>query len=92
MQRFLSVALALLLPIFGQAADLQGRVVGVHDGDSITFLAGRLQLKVRLADIDAPELGQPFGRRSKESLSSLCFDKPAVLDTQGTDRYGRTPA
>ena len=76
MLRLLSAAaFGLLLPVLAQAADLQGRVVGVHDGDSITFLAGRHQLKVRLADIDAPELGQAFGQRSKQSLSDLCFNK-----------------
>jgi len=91
-RRLLSAALALVLPILGQAAELEGRVVGVHDGDSITFLAGRLELKVRLADIDAPELGQAFGQRSKQSLSDLCFGKPAALAIQGSDRYERTLA
>ena len=39
-----------------------GRVVGVHDGDTLTVLtAGNVQIKVRLVEIDAPELKQPFG-------------------------------
>lgn len=50
MLRFFPVALVLLLPILGQAADLQVRVVGVHDGDSITFLVGHLELKVTSAE------------------------------------------
>lgn len=45
--------------------------------------------KVRLAEIDAPEKAQPFGNRSKQTLSNLCFEKPALLQPQGTDRYGR---
>ena len=48
--------------------------------------------KVRLADIDAPELGQPFGANSKRSLSELCFGKTALLDVRGQDRYRRTIA
>lgn len=64
----------------------------MHDGDTLTALVGHRQVKVRLADIDAPELRQPFGGRSKRSLSDLCFGKPASLASRGHDRYGRTIA
>jgi endonuclease YncB( thermonuclease family) len=67
--------------------------VGVTDGDTITVLLGtRLQIKVRLTEIDAPESKQAFGQRSKQSLSDLCFDKAVRLVDQGADRYGRTLA
>lgn len=66
--------------------------MSVHDGDTITVLVERRQVKVRLTDIDAPELGQPFGMKSKQSLSELCFGKSAVLDVRGRDRYKRTIA
>ena len=66
--------------------------MSVHDGDTLTVLVERRQVKVRLADIDAPELGQPFGRNSKRSLSDLCFQKPAALEVRGKDRYKRTIA
>ncbi len=47
-----------------------GRVVGVADCDTITVLDGdKVQQKIRLAGIDAPEKKQPFGNRSKKSLS-----------------------
>src|SRR5688572_19849814 len=39
-----------------------------------------------------PESKQAFGSRSKQSLSDLCFQKDARLETQGKDRYGRTIA
>jgi len=67
-------------------------VVSVHDGDTLTVLIERRQMKVRLSDIDAPELGQPFGTRSRQSLAELCFGKPAALDVRGRDRYKRTIA
>jgi endonuclease YncB( thermonuclease family) len=45
-------------------------VVAVADGDTLTILdAGRQQRRIRLAEIDAPEKRQPFGQRSKQSLS-----------------------
>ena len=73
----------------GTAAELTGRVVSVHDGDSLTVLVDRRQVKVRLAEIDAPKLGQPFGRRSRESLAEMCAGKAAVVADQ-PNRYGLT--
>ena len=45
------LALAVALPVW---ADFAGKVIGVGDGDSITVLKGREQVRVRLVDIDAP--------------------------------------
>jgi endonuclease YncB( thermonuclease family) len=84
--------LLLAAATLATAAELRGVVVGVTDGDTITILIDRRQVKVRLADIDAPESKQPFGARSKQSLSDLCFKKEARLETSGKDRYGRTIA
>jgi endonuclease YncB( thermonuclease family) len=75
-----------------QSADISGRVVSVQDGDTLTVLVDRRQIKVRLADIDAPESKQPFGTGSRQSLAAVCFNNEALLETQGTDRYGRTIA
>lgn len=61
---------ALLQPV--TAEEITGRVVSVADGDTLTLLRGREQLRIRLTEIDAPERGQPFGRRSAQSLRELC--------------------
>lgn len=71
-------------------AELAGKVVGVHDGDTLTLLVDRRQYKVRLEGIDAPEIGQDFGTRAKQVLSKQCFGKTARVKTHGQDRYGRT--
>ena len=84
--------LTLLLAASPALAVVQGRVVSVHDGDTLTVVIDRHQVRVRLVDIDAPELGQPFGSRSRQSLSSLCFGKVVALDVRGRDRYNRTLA
>lgn len=70
---------------------LQGKVVGISDGDTITVLdSNKTQHKIRLAGIDAPEKAQPFGERSKLHLSELVFGKTITVDWNKTDRYGRT--
>ena len=59
-----------------------GTVVGVSDGDTVTILtATKERVKVRLAEIDAPE--------SKQSLSEICFGKQAFFSRGNSDRYGR---
>ncbi len=73
-----------------QAGELRGRVVGVMDGDTLAVLdADNQEHRVRLAEIDAPEKRQPYGQRSKQSLSGLCFGLAAVIEDKGRDRYGR---
>ena len=67
------------------------RVVGVHDGDTLTGLdESKTQFKVRLDAIDAPELGQPFGQASKKALSGKVFGKDVVVIAKTRDKYGRT--
>lgn len=72
------------------SADFSGKVVGVSDGDTITVLKDREQVKVRLVEIDAPEKGQAYGNRSKQTLSELVLGKQVEIRERGTDRYGRT--
>ncbi len=68
-------------------------VVGVSDGDTIKVRCpDQPQIAVRLAEIDAPEKAQPFGQRSKELLSELCFRKQVEIRPSSRDRYGRTIA
>ena len=71
-------SLALLITLFlgtsfANAQEvISGRVVGVHDGDTITILdEEKVQTKIRLAEIDTPESKQPYGSRAKQELSSL---------------------
>ena len=64
--------------------------MSVADGDTVTLLDGEeRQHKVRLDGIDAPEKGQAFGDRSKQSLSELAYGRDARADCQKTDKYGR---
>lgn len=79
-----------MVSVASVAGDLVGQVVSVHDGDTLTLLLDRRQVKVRLAAIDAPELGQAFGHPSRAELARMCAGHPATVSAEGADRYGRT--
>lgn len=67
-----------------------GKVVDVHDGDTIRVLDdAKTQYKCRFNGIDAPELKQDFGNRSKKSLSDLVFGKIVEIQYDKIDKYGR---
>ncbi|MDU4300807.1 MAG: thermonuclease family protein, partial [Eikenella corrodens] len=75
------------------AAEHTCRVVGIKDGDTFTCLTnGRRQITVRMAQIDAPEKGQPFGQKAKSTLSEYIYGQTVRLEESGFDRYGRTLA
>jgi endonuclease YncB( thermonuclease family) len=71
------------------AADLQGRVVGVTDGDTLTIRVDGKNLRVRLEGVDAPELAQPYGKSARRSLAELCRGKDARVVERGKDDEGR---
>src|SRR4051812_6258753 len=85
----LFAAAYFLLADLAHAADLDGKVVRVHDGDTITILVNQRQVSVRLVEIDAPELHQAFGRRSRDSLAGMCAGRQAHVVEHGRDRYKR---
>lgn len=71
-------------------------VIAVTDGDTLKVRcqspAPAQPLTVRIATIDAPETGQPYGRRSQQSLRALCLRQSAVLHVKARDRWGRVIA
>lgn len=74
----------------GLANALRGVVIATHDGDILTLLDdSKTQYRIRLAGIDAPEMGQPFGQRSKEGLSDLVYRRKVTIDWHKHDRYGK---
>jgi endonuclease YncB( thermonuclease family) len=88
---FITVLISLMFPPASAGNLLQGLVVGVSDGDSITVLdADKQQHKIRLQGIDAPEKAQAYGHKSKESLSALVYKKNVLVLWAKKDRYGRT--
>ncbi len=72
------------------ADEIHGNVVGITDGDTITVLdSAKVQHKIRLQGIDAPEKKQAFGTKSKEWMSEHVGGEDVVVLWKEKDRYGR---
>ena len=64
-------------------------VTGVADGDTLYANVDGHSIRIRLAQIDAPEKAQAFGRRSEQSLRELVGKRQVELAWKSLDRYGR---
>jgi micrococcal nuclease len=71
------------------AIELAGSVTKVVDGDTLDING----IRIRLALVDTPEIGQPGYDRAKDFVKSLCLGKKGELDVDNGqrrgDRYGR---
>ena len=68
----------------------KGKCIACHDGDSITLLteSGKV-LKIRLAECDANELGQPKGYEAKLFTESHLLNREIVAKQIAIDKYHR---
>jgi endonuclease YncB( thermonuclease family) len=89
----LATALVVLsvasVPAAGAQQLIEGRVVGVHDGDTIYVRSSHETAHVRLADVDCPEIGQAYGSRAKEFTSDMVLGRQVSIETRGLDQYNR---
>lgn len=92
----LLMAWAVSLPALAES--MHGVVIVVIDGDTVLFkpdhvgARSRFFLKIRLADIDAPEKDQAYGALATQALSTMVLKQPIEISTVATDVYGRTLA
>jgi micrococcal nuclease len=77
--RAILAAIILAAAAPASAENFSGEVVRILDGDTVDVLVNQQPIRVRLAQIDAPEIrhgtrnpGQPFGERSRQSLAGMC--------------------
>lgn len=84
----LALLLFWALPLFAEET-ITGKVVSVADGDTITVLKDKTQIKVRLHGVDAPEKAQDFGTVARTFTSDQCFGDEVNVEVTDTDRYGR---
>ncbi|WP_018076349.1 thermonuclease family protein [Thiobacillus denitrificans] len=94
MRRLLALFLLLAAGV-AWAEPLSGVVIVVIDGDTLLFRpdhyhpSSRAFIKVRLAGIDAPEKGQPYGEAATRALKDMALQQRATLEIVATDVYGR---
>ena len=87
---FFLLLLLSVSPSHAAANVLEGIVVKIADGDTITVLdSDKVQHRVRIAGIDAPEKNQPFGNASGKRLGELVARKEVRVEFNKHDRYGR---
>ncbi|ADE10899.1 thermonuclease family protein [Sideroxydans lithotrophicus] len=81
--------LCCCLALSAQAETFSARVIAVMDGDTVMVLRQGQRIKIRLANIDAPEKDQPFGPQSRDSMLEMVDKKQVQVDSQAVDQYGR---
>ena len=79
-------ALSLSVPAFSHP------VIGILDGETLTLQINQKPVRIRLANIDAPERAQAFGRQSRQSLTELCMGKEAEYKEQDPARHAEIMA
>jgi endonuclease YncB( thermonuclease family) len=91
LQRFCLPALLLSLAASVQARMVEGVVTHVTDGDTIWVRRAGTSggVQVRLQGIDAPEICQASGARSREALAGQALHRPVRVNVRATDVYGR---
>ncbi len=93
------ILFSLSYPSGGDAKTFHGRVIKVFDGDTFLIKAEGREEKVRLREIDAPEIStrkkkgqEPWGKRAKEFARSKVRNRTVRLeveDQEERDEYQR---
>lgn len=88
-RKYIITLFAILFSGSQYAAEMQGKVIRVLDGDTIEVLQDKTPVRIRLANIDAPEKKQAYGHWSTNQLKGLIAAQPVTVSYTQTDRYGR---
>jgi len=74
------------------AEEFDAKVIAVMDGDTVIVLHKGKKIKIRLANIDAPESAQEFGKESRQALVDRVLKKQVHINSRAFDNYGRMVA
>ena len=90
MQYIIFGFISLILYSPALADTLQGKVVKIADGDTVTIVddSGKKH-RIRLAGIDAPEKNQSYGDVSTQGLNKLVSGRIVTIEYEKRDRYKR---
>jgi endonuclease YncB( thermonuclease family) len=87
----------VILTIVGRSAPAAAEtykalVVKIVDGDTLDVFHDGRKERIRLKDIDCPELNQAYGRRARRFTGELAFNQLVTVTTYGKDTKRRTLA
>lgn len=90
-RRAAAIVLAVLVAPAGPAwaEKFTGMVTRVIDGDTLIVRYLEQHVSVQLEGVDAPDRGEPYARRSAQSLARLCSQRAARVESEGSDAFGR---
>ncbi|MBK1895802.1 thermonuclease family protein [Chryseobacterium sp. YIM B02567] len=91
MRRLRKILLIMLVGVSNLIlSQTNAKVIGIKDGDTILVLdENNNQTTLRLAEVDCPEKGQPFGKNAKQFTSDLVYGKQITYYKTSSDRYRR---
>ena len=92
MKIFFAALLLLCIANAAHAEEFVAKVIAVMDGDTVMVLKETQKVKIRLANIDAPEKGQDFGKESRQALLNMVLKKQVRVNSRAIDDYGRVVA
>ena len=84
---FLLSSSILISDAFGY--EYQALVIKVIDGDTIVVNHNNDRRRIRLLYIDAPEIGQVYGKDSKVFLKNMLSNKIITINAIKKDKYNR---
>jgi len=93
--KLLALVAIIVCPRISEGHTFTGRVERVIDGDTIIVSASlpscpSVQLhRIRLAEIDAPELKAPGGQESKQALEDMILRKTVTVEWKHRGKYRR---
>lgn len=82
------VFLVAVLFSVAEAEQFSAKVIGVIGGDSIKVLYKGKEWKIRLAGIEAPQEGQPYGSEARKFILSYAMGQTVAIRTTVMDRAG----
>ena len=72
--------------------EFTAKVIAVLDGDTVLVRRNGSLMKIRLAEIDAPEKSQDYGFVSRDALADMVLHRQISFHTLVVDKYERTVA
>lgn len=93
MKKFIYFLILLIFISCFYSYKITGKVIKIIDGDTFYIVNNEKKIfKIRIADIDAPEKKQHFGKESSDFIKSKIFGKYVNIINQKNkykDKYGR---